>query len=633
MTTPVSTDLYYQLSIPGTVRVSPDGRAVAAVVHELEESGRERVLWRCTADETHRLTRSSSVSTPRWRPDGRGIAVTDVREKQAGDESQQVWFFDLRGGDPHRLTSFETDVESFDWGPNGERLVVEATDPEETDESTEYPRQTNRLQFKSMSGWRPQESEKLFVIDTESGEKRELAETEATAPVTTEGGLTPRWSPEGSRIAFLGNRTENPERSQSVSLFTVAPDGQDLKRVSADSVVADTPRWSPDGTRIAFRTEEPGNPYAPTDLRLYTVGEGTRSIIDRQEGPVQSAHWIDGERLAVALADHGETVLAEVSVSEGSVTETDSGSYLPHSTRVHAAGERFVAVLSRPSTPGELFSVGGDTTRLTSFNNELTDTTPEPQFRRISVEHGETAVDTQVALPPGYDSAEHDPLPAVTELHGGPFTYDSPTFDFARMFWTTRGYALIRVNYRGSTSFGREFAEAGRGAWNGPEVTDVLAAVDAVERRGWADPDRQFLTGYSQGGIVTAYLLTRTDRFAAAAPERGIYDFRAVYGVNDEHNWYTTEFGTPWANPETYDRISAITDVEKIETPTLVVSCAFDERCPLSQSEQLYASLRRRSVDTELVVYDEPHYFTSPDNFVHRLETVAEWFQSHDPAE
>jgi dipeptidyl aminopeptidase/acylaminoacyl peptidase len=557
--------------------------------------------------------------------------VTTARESEAG-ETEQVWFFDLRGGDPRCLTSIETGVKGFDWGPDGDQLVVKATDPEATNTDGEYPRRTDRLQFKSMDGWKSQNTERLFIVDTESGEKRELPGTEATAPVTAAGGLAPCWSPDGDRISFLSNQTDNPEESKQVGVFTVTPDGESLRQISTGSVVASAPRWSPDGNHIVFRTEEPGNPYVPANLRLHTVSGVTETIVDRQQGPVQSVHWIDEERLAVTLGDHGKTVLAEVSVPDGSVTKLDSGSWIPHASRVHAAGGTFVSVLSRPSDPGELFGIDTGVTRRTSFNTDFADAVPSPQFRRLSVERGGETIDTQVALPPDYDPADRSPLPTVTELHGGPFTYDSPTFDFARTFWTTRGYALVRVNYRGSTSFGQEFAEAGRGTWNGPEVKDVLAAVDAVEQRGWADPDRQFLTGYSQGGIVTAYVLTRTDRFAAAAPERGIYDFRAVYGVNDEHEWYTTEFGTPWANAETYDRISAITDVGAIDTPTLVIACAFDGRCPPSQGEQLYTSLRRRSVDTELVVYDEPHYFTSPDNTVHRLETLEEWFRTHDSA-
>lgn len=644
MSTRIDSTRFYDLSLPGEVRVSPSGDRAAVVVHEFDQEEQRRVrslyLVSTAGGRTRRISRVGSVSTPRWRPDGGAVAVTAARDptlprQRSGEGTdepvEQVWSFDLSGGDPRQLTAIETGVESFDWGPEGRRLVIAAHDPDDEETAEEYPRETDRLQYKSMGGWRDARPLRLNVVNTATEERRPLVDTEAAGALAPSAGLAPRWNPVGEEIAFMTNRTQEPDRSRRLDVFMVPASGGDPERVSTGEVLASTTHWSPDGRRLAYRVERPENPYYPTTLRMYD-GEETRTLLNESDGPVRDATWVDDGRVAVLVGDHGETVPAIVDAASGVTSRLEHGSLQAHFGQMHAAGGTVVACLSGVGTPPEVFRIGAESERLTEIGDEFLDgAVPQPVARRLAVERNGSAVDVQVALPPEYDPADGDPLPTVTELHGGPTTYDEQTFDFRRLFWTTRGYAFVRVNYRGSTSFGQEFAEGGRGTWNGPEVRDVLAAVDAVEDHDWADPDRQFLTGYSHGGIVTGYLLTQTDRFAAAAPERGIYDFRAAYGSGDMHSWYRAELGTPWKNPETYDRISSITDVDEIDTPTLVMAGAFDERCPPAQAEQLYVSLQSRSIPTRLVVYDEAHVVRTPENIVYRLETLADWFREHDP--
>jgi dipeptidyl aminopeptidase/acylaminoacyl peptidase len=212
-------------------------------------------------------------------------------------------------------------------------------------------------------------------------------------------------------------------------------------------------------------------------------------------------------------------------------------------------------------------------------------------------------------------------------------SYDEPEFDTATAAFVSRGYLVLQVNYRGSTSYGRAFCETLRGAWNTVEVEDLLSGVEAAVERGWADPDRLFVTGFSQGGINTAYLLVESDRFAAGAAEHGIYDARAAFGTDDSHRWWELDFGLPWENPDAYDAISTVTDADSIDTPLLLTAGENDWRCPPTQAEQLHVSLRKRGVDSRLVVYpEENHNVGQPEREIHRLDALLSWFERHDPA-
>jgi dipeptidyl aminopeptidase/acylaminoacyl peptidase len=173
-----------------------------------------------------------------------------------------------------------------------------------------------------------------------------------------------------------------------------------------------------------------------------------------------------------------------------------------------------------------------------------------------------------------------------------------------------------------------------RGRWGTVEVADVVAGVEHAVESDWADPDRVFGYGFSYGGILQGYLVTQhPDLLTAAAPEHGIYDLRAAFGVDDTHVWYGHEYGLPWENETQVDASSAITDAGGITTPLLVMAGEHDHRCPPSQSEQLYVAARKQGVDAKLVLYpDEHHAKTDPSRNTHRLDEITAWYERFDPA-
>lgn len=326
-------------------------------------------------------------------------------------------------------------------------------------------------------------------------------------------------------------------------------------------------------------------------------------------------------------------------------------------------GSTLAFVTSRPAEGADIDTIDASEldatdddprTCLSALNDELIEEYPMPKCTRIMFESsgspetrqsiegegdadsggGETSsteVGGIVYSPPEFDPENPDPRGLVLDIHGGPMAYDAPSFGFQDAYFVSRGYIVLKVNYRGSTSYGRAFCEVLKGNWGTVEIDDLQAGVDELIERGWADPDRLFPTGLSQGGVNTAYLVTRDNRWAAAAAEHGIYDLRSVFGTGDSQNWCADEYGLPWENLDRYEKHSSITDVGEIETPLLVTAGGEDWRSPPSQSEQLYVSVRKQGIDAKLVVYpDEHHNIGDPDRAIHRLEALDDWFATYD---
>ncbi|EMA39762.1 S9 family peptidase [Halococcus hamelinensis] len=678
MTDPIPLDSVYDVTTITAVALSPDGDHAAFVARESSRTDDERhtsvfVVPTDGSRPPHRLTRASDAGSPQWSPDGTKLGVLAVREhdvglavtsgdtdedgtepSENGDEPKsQVWVFDLElGGDARQVTDRDEGVREFDWGPDGERVVVSARDP--TDEEREYldarregdgPIETERLQHKADgAGWLDSVTSYLFVVDVETRESTRLDEAYGGGAYEPMSGLQPAWSPAGDRIAFLSNRTERPDDNAVMDLYTVAPDGTDLSRLTESDLVVGGAEWHPDGDRLAFVGSDPENSAVPGQVYVWD-GDGYESLtpdLDRRPTRQAPLRWDDGTVLT-AIADEADVRFVRAH-PDGAPPERVFPDPVEHRTlqTFDLAAGTLVALVSHPSAGvdlhtaslADLESAGGDAFEaLTAVNEELLDGGSFPDCERVRYESAGHEIDAVTYLPPGFDPDDPEPHPLVVSIHGGPVHYDVPEFDFEYAAWTSRGYVVVCPNYRGGASYGRAFAEELRGQWGTVEVEDIAAGIEALCERGWADPDRVFGRGVSYGGIAQGFLVTQTDLLTAAAPEHGIYDLRSVFGTDDTQVGLVNEFGLPWEAKETYDAASAIRDAGNIETPLLVMAGDQDWRCPPSQSEQLYVSARKRGVDAKLVVYpDEHHNVGDPDRALHRLEQLTEWYEKHDPA-
>jgi dipeptidyl aminopeptidase/acylaminoacyl peptidase len=664
---PLELDDIYDVRRVSDCSLSPDGDRVAFVVTEADEDDDENyrslfVVPTDASDDPHRLTRLPGVGSPKWSRDGtklgfvasreRDVSLRVGREDDAPDEPKsQVWMFDLeRGGDARQVTDRDEGVREFDWGPESDHLVVSARDP--TEEEREYlevrreedaPVEIERLQHKADGqGWLDGVTNYLFVVDVETREERRLDDAHSGGAREPMIGLQPAWGMD--RIAFVSNRTERLDDSTAMDAYTIAPDGSDLRRVTDGDLMCSQLRWSPDGRKLSFVGRESTNWYVPSQV-FVADSEEYRSVsasLDRTVSWSGAPTWTDDGTLLCSVGDGARTRLVRLDATRDVPERVFDRQGEYRTIRSFDAAESTVALcLTGPGEPADAYATplenvdGGDEpTRLTTINADLIDNIETPQCERVTFENSDgDTVEAIAYLPSNFDFDDPEPRPLVATIHGGPMAYDAPGFGFDDCYWTGQGYVVLPVNYRGSTSYGREFSEVIRGEWGPRESDDVISGVEWTVQQGWADDDRLFVTGFSQGGVNTVHVIARTDMFAAAAPEHGIYDFYSLFGTGDLHHWYENDVGVPWEEPDAYHAMSSITEVGEVDTPTLVTAGENDWRCPPTQAEQLYVSLKKRGVVAKLVVYpDEHHNIGAPERTRHRLRTLTDWFERHDPA-
>ena len=612
--------------------------------------------------------------------DDEGADADDGENLGNGDEEpkSQVWLFDLAlGGDARQITDREEGVADFDWSPDGDRIVIESRDP--TDEESEYldqvreeggPVETTRLQHKvNGAGWTDDVTTYLFVVDLADpdGDPRRLDDAYGGGSFQDISGMDPAWGPDG-RIAFTSCRLDRPDDTTVRDLYAVSPEGGDAERLTDGDLTHGAPAWRPGREGLATVASDPDDPPAPAEV--YLVGGADpvslTADLDRTVARGGEIEWVDGA-IYTRIADESSTRLVRVE-TDGTVErvfEAQGRDRAMAAFDVAAAGSTAATVLSDPTDGSDLYAIAVDDLdaatkggragddaatkggragddaatepdslrRLTRVNESLADDFTMPTARRVEWESDGWAIDGVLYHDPDVDPADGG-HPLVVAIHGGPMSYDEPVFSFGHAALTSRGYLVLRPNYRGGTSRGREFAAELTGAWGTAEVDDIAAGVESLADRGWVDPDRVFGHGFSYGGIAQGFLVTqRPDLFAAAAPEHGIYDLRSAFGTDDTHVWLEAEFGLPWEDPEAYDASTAVLDAGDIETPLLVMAGGEDWRCPSSQSEQLYVAARKQGIDAELVVYpDEHHNIGDPDRAIHRLTKILDWYEAHDPA-
>ncbi len=620
------------------------------------------------------------------RPDEPEVAALRQPAKSQGDEEKadkpkdkaQVWALDLSfGGEPRQLTFAEEGVESFRWSPDGSEIVYAARAPLPGEKDylkairdDEGPIVLRRVQHKQDGeGYLDEVHTQIFLADVATRAVRQLT----SAPFSCR---LPAFSPDGKRIAFVANCTGDADQNHRQDIFLVGRDGGETWRLTRGDVAAEAsgepPSFSPDGTKLAFVSQiEPENAYLVTQLMVVDLAaarpvaslaeelsQGFSSLggvvpDGTPEDPVQhgrvypvplertplqiptqaldrpvlgGVRWIDGETLLTLIADQGQTKIARVSLRGGVEYVAPRGPY-GNTWEMDAQGGQIVATLSFPDRGRELYRIDPEgAVRLTAFQEEIVQDLDLPRMERLSVVAPDGATVDAVALfPPGH--AAKPLVPLIVEIHGGPMWFDSPEFDFDSVYFAQRGYAVLKVNYRGSISFGEAFCRQIQGCWGPLEHQDVMACVDHLVARGDVDPERLYVTGFSQGGIMTNWAVGHTDRFRAAVSEHGMWEYISAFGTDDCHLWWQDDLGVPWQNAEAYRSMSPASGAANIRTPLLITAGQEDWRCPLDQAEQLYMSLRKRGVPTELVIYQgEHHAITKPRRAVDRLRRIGDWF-------
>lgn len=646
----------FNLEYATSPEISPDGQWVVYVrqYFDVMTDRRYSNLWIARSDGSdHRpLTAGKyNESEPVWSPDGKRLAYLSNREG-----SPQIYVRWMDNGQTSPITKVQEPPSAIAWSPDGSMisffklvpspaLVVGQQPPPPPGAQWAPPaKYTNRLVFRFDGvGEVPPGFSHLFVVPSEGGTARQLTTGDFHHGTSGFGGGTASWAPDGQAIVFQASRRANAERNLlETDLFEVTV-GEGRLRQLTDRMGPDgSAVVSPDGKLVAylgFDDRKVG--YQNTLLYLMNRdGSGKRVLSSKLDQSVSAAVWsADGKSLVVGYDDKGNSKVA-VMLLDGShrvvASNVGTGGSAYGGGSYSVARDGSVAFsMSTPSVPGDIAVVRPTqpVRTITSVNADMMADRRLGQVEELWWKSSKDGRPIQgwIVKPPDFDPAKKYPM--ILEIHGGPFANYGDRFDVEKQLMAAGGYVVLYTNPRGSTSYGEEFGNLIHHAYPGDDFFDLDSGVDAVIAKGYIDDKNLFVTGGSGGGVLTAWMIGRTNRFRAALafyPVINWYSFALTADMSPlaVDNWFP---GMPWDNLQNYESRSLLSVVKNVKTPTLIMTGEEDYRTPMSESEQYYKALKLLGVETVLVrVPGEAHgIWGRPSHGMAKLTTLQGWFDQH----
>lgn len=633
----------FEIEFPMDPQISPDGRRVAYQRTSMDRMrDRQRSeLWIVDADGSgHR--RLAAGRSPRWSPDGERLAYL------AEGQIRVRW---MDTGDTATITQLTESPGGIRWSPDGRRiafhmLVREAPPqlapppkPPPGAEWADPPILEDRFKNRQDGvGYLDFGHRHLFVVSSAGG-----TPTQVTDGDFQHGGA-PAWTPDGRHLVFSSNRNADWERDFRNSEIYLAPVGGGEIRALTDRDGPDrSPAVSPDGERIALVSfEDRRRTYQVSRIEVMALdGSGRRVLTGGLDRSASNPVWAaDGSGVYFQFDHEGNskvgfvTLEGEVEVLAGDLGAQYGRPYGGGSFSVATDGS-FALNRTRPDLPGEV-AVGkrdGEVRQITALNEDLlaAKTLGEVEEIRWESSYDGLPIHGWIVKPPDFDPSRRYPL--ILEIHGGPISNYGDRFSAEMQLFAAAGYVVLYSNPRGSTSYGEEFGDLLYHDYPGQDYDDVLSGVDAVIARGYVDEENLFVTGGSAGGILTAWIVGKTNRFRAAVSQKPVVNWISKTLTAD--NWYgyfhTRYEGLPWDNLEGYWKFSPLSLVGNVETPTLIVTGEADLRTPLSESYQLFHALKLRGIDTGVVRLPGAFHNMSrrPSQLMAKVANVLAWFEKY----
>lgn len=660
-------------------QVSPDGTRVAWVLGAIDDQAnryRSTIMLTDTATaQTRALTAGTTFDThPRWSPDGRRLACLSAPlqgKTPSAATPPQLWVLNVGDGVIRRSTNLRFGAREASWSPDGTRLAfVTRVDPrhglQHVDDVAHEPDLyhkfnwdvliTTRMRWKlDGAGYFGDTWSHIVVVPfSESSAIPEprlltLGRFDMAGPV---------WSPDGTRIAAIGNVRPDADASRAAYIHVIDPDvsepGTPPELFGLPEMRKQDLSWSPDSRHLAVCGHDVAQIGHYGNQRLWivdasdglghcvtrdldrTIGDYSRNQDTRGYGGDDRPRWRpDGSGLFILVNEGGTVHLHDFSLADGTLTRLTAGDRAVTAFSTDRAAQTIVTLIEEDLNPGDLFVIHRGTnglTRLTDVNNDVLAEVELSQPERFRFASGNVTVDGWIVPPPHREPGQR--YPVILYTGGGPGGMRACIFVHEFQVYAAAGYVVIHCNARGNQGYGEAFSTATRGHWGDLDVDDNMACVRAAcERFEYLDPERFAVAGGSYGGYMALWIVSHSQAFRAAVVDRALVNRYSMTGTSDIGFLLDgVEFDrrAPWEARQTFLERSPIYYVANVRTPTLVVHSDGDLRCPVEQGEQLYMALKRLGVPTEFVRFSgETHELSRsgrPWQRVFRLERYLDWF-------
>jgi len=616
-------------------QISPNGRSVAYLVVTNDYTTGTETPEVVIADLSTGRERRFAGGGPRWSPDGRTLAYRGGSGEQAG-----IWLYDVAGGTSRFLARIQaTDaflghraVKGFEWSPDGTRIAFASADPAGPAPASDV-RAYDRLLWKTRTSFSDNRLTHLYVVDVAGGAPRQV-----TRGRYDEHSLA--WSPDGAKLAFISNRSANPDANYSDDVWTVELATGRETQVTRTPGPEFSPAWSPDGRSIAFL----GN-TRPVDTRdsspeetqgwiTPATGGAARRLVPGGELRTGELVWDPAGREVLLVANEaGRSTVQAVDVASGRVRTVLRGEFQARGVSVDRAG-RIAFLRTTVDTPPEVWTAGRDgagARQVSHASDALRDRVALVGADSFWVRSPDgTMVEGWLMKPAGWQAGRK--YPVVLSIHGGPHGAYGYGLNVPHQVLSGAGYAVLYLNPRGSSGYGQRFADGTLNNWGGGDYADLMAGVDAaLAANPWLDGGRMGVYGVSYGGYMTNWIVARSRRFRAAAPVASVSDLVSFYGTSLYSDLVETEFnGAPWDNYPLLWQWSPLAHVKGATTPTLLLHGIDDHDVPITQAEEMYMALARQGVPAQIVRYPgEGHGIARPLHVVDYWTRILGWFDHY----
>lgn len=613
-------------------QLSPDGKWVAYTLTKTnwDENSFDTDVWlvSTTTGERFQLTNSKkSNNSPAWSPDGKWLAFLSTR-----DDKSQLYLISPTGGEARPLTKFETGVTAFKWSPGGRQIIFSATvpdgkpDKERKEKYSDY--EVVRDDYKMVH---------LYLLDSLTNEKPAQPKALTKGSTFSVGSFV--ISPDGQKIAFDAAKNPDLINGHTSDLYVLTLGDTVTRKIVSLKGPDQNPVWSPNGQQIAFTTANENEFYFYTNRLIATVSAtgGTPNILTNTFD--ENANLLDWTADGILFSGYQKTTahlfrLDPATQKIERLTKPDN--LIATQFSFSKDGQQMAFVGAMPNQYAEIQTSAVKTFVPKTLTNMSAQLSPFKMSTREVVSwksaDGNT-IEGILIKPANFDPSRKYPLLVV--IHGGPTGIDLPSVTADRYYpieqFTAKGALVLRPNYRGSAGYGGKFRALNVKNLGLGDYDDVISGVDYLIGKGIVDKEKVGAMGWSQGGYISAFITTYSDRFKATSVGAGISNW-ATYYQNTDITPFTRQYlqGTPWDNADIYQKTSPITYVNRAKTPTLIQHGELDKRVPIANAYELRLALEDKGVPVRMVVYKGfGHGITKPKPMRQVMEENYRWFSKY----